>query len=342
MGWVKLIGECAKGGESVNYRTLGRTGIEISEIAFGGGRSGGILIYGDDATRRAAVRRALDLGINWFDTAPQYGQGKSEQAMGWLLEEIGDTPYLSTKVMVKEEELDDIAGAIERSMSESLTRLRRDSVDLLQLHNKIAPQAGGRALGIEHVLGPGGVADGLERLRDQGLTRFIGLTALGDAAATCRVLASGRFDTAQVYYNVLNPSAGQTMPAAWTGFDGSGIVATCREHDVGIMAIRVFAASYIATPVRTGRESILTADTTAENEVRMAEAVFAELGTDYGSRAQTAVRFALANGDISTVIIGLSEIAHLDQAAAAMEMGALPADARARLDALYETDFGRV
>ena len=132
------------------------------------------------------------------------------------------------------------------------------------------------------------------------------------------------------------------MPAAWTGFDARGIIATCRECDVGILAIRVFAASYIATLVRTGRESILTADTTAEDERRMAEAVFADLGTDYGSRAQTAVRFALANADISTVIIGLSEIAHLDQAAGAMEMGPLPADARARLDALYETDFGRL
>ena len=326
----------------MKYRTLGRTGIEISEIAFGGGRSGGILIYGDDATRRAAIRRTLDLGVNWFDTASQYGQGKSEEALGWLLQEIEETPYLSTKVMVKTEDLGDIPGAIERSMTESLTRLQRDSVDLFQLHNKIASEPGDRVVSVDQVIGPGGIAEAMERLRDQGLTSFIGLTALGDKSATRQVLESQRFDTAQVYYNVLNPSAGQPMPAAWTGFDSGGIVETCRENHVGILAIRIFAASYIATPERTGRESILTDNTTEDNESRMAEAVFADLGTEFGSRAQTAVRFGLANPDISTVVIGLSEIAHLEEANGAVESGALPTDALARLDTLYETDFGQI
>ena len=72
----------------MKYRRFGRTGLEVSEIAFGCGRTGGILIDADDATRRKAVRRALDLGVNWFDTAPQYGNGKSEEALGWLLGEV--------------------------------------------------------------------------------------------------------------------------------------------------------------------------------------------------------------------------------------------------------------
>ncbi|MBT5047024.1 MAG: hypothetical protein HOM58_00850, partial [Rhodospirillaceae bacterium] len=84
----------------MKYRRLGKTELQISEIAFGGGRSGGILIDADDDTRRRAVRMALDHGINWFDTAPQYGDGKSEEALGWLLAEIDETPYVSTKVRI--------------------------------------------------------------------------------------------------------------------------------------------------------------------------------------------------------------------------------------------------
>jgi predicted aldo/keto reductase-like oxidoreductase len=79
----------------MNHRTFGRSGIEISEIVFGGGGVGGILIHQDDATKREAIRRALAGGINWIDTAAMYGNGKSEEALGWLLPEAGATPYLS-------------------------------------------------------------------------------------------------------------------------------------------------------------------------------------------------------------------------------------------------------
>ena len=84
----------------MKYRKFGRTGLEISEIVFGGGKVGGILIDADDDTRRKAIRRALDAGINWIDTAAQYGEGRSETALGWLLGEIDDQPYLSTKFRI--------------------------------------------------------------------------------------------------------------------------------------------------------------------------------------------------------------------------------------------------
>jgi len=324
----------------MNYRRLGRTGLQISELAFGGGRSGGILIDADDDTRRRAVRLALDHGINWFDTAPQYGQGRSEEALGWLLAETGERPRVSTKVMIGDDDLGDIAGRVERSLHESLRRLRRDSVDLLQLHNRIDAQPGNRAITAAHVLGPGGVAEGMERLRDQGLIRFMGLTALGDRHETRKVIDSGRFDTAQVYYNMINPSAARdTMPARWSGFDSTGIMAACRAQDMGILAIRIFAAGYLASPVRTGRESILTADTDADSEARMADAVFTALAEAHGSRAQTAVRFALSSRDVATAIVGLAEPSHLDEAVAAAKMGPLPAAALQRLEAFYKSGF---
>lgn len=325
----------------MKYRRFGRASLEVSEIAFGGGRSGGILIDADDETRRMAVRAALDYGINWFDTAPQYGQGKSEEALGWLLEEVPETPFVSTKVMVTEADHGDIAGAVERSLEQSLKRLRRNYVDVLQLHNRIGTTDTDRWITAEQILGQKGVAEGMERLREQGLIRFMGLTALGDKLETRRVIESGRFDSAQVYYNMINPSAARAaMPTAWHGFDSTGIMEACKTQDMAIMAIRIFAASYLASPVRTGRESILTNDTDHDSEGHMAETLFERMGDSCGSRAQTALRFALSNSDVSTAIIGLAEPRHLDEAIDGAAMGPLPPPALKTLETLYETGFG--
>jgi aryl-alcohol dehydrogenase-like predicted oxidoreductase len=147
-------------------------------------------------------------------------------------------------------------------MSESLKRLKRDSVDLLQLHNPID------ASNVEQVLG--GALEGLERMRAQKLARFIGLTALGEAPAIVRALDSGRFDSAQVYYNLLNPSAARAMPKGWTGHDFSGVCAACKRHDVAMMNIRVFASGVLATDERHGREVVVTRDSDLDVEAQRA------------------------------------------------------------------------
>ena len=113
----------------------------------------------------------------------------------------------------------------------------------------------------------------------------------------------------------------------------------CDEQDMAIMAIRVFAASYLATPVRTGRESILTENTTADKEARAAKAVFGVLGDEFGTWAQTAVRFALSNQMVSTTIVGLSDEAHLDEAAQGAEKGPLDSAAMKKLKQLYRAGF---
>jgi aryl-alcohol dehydrogenase-like predicted oxidoreductase len=323
----------------MKHRTFGRTGIKVSEIIFGGGAVGGVIIHKDDATKRDAIRRALAGGINWIDTAAQYGNGKSEEALGWLLPETGAKPYLSTKFNLNVENLKEIPAQIEESLKGSLTRLKRTSVDLLQLHNRIGSKAGGRVMTVEQILGKNGVADGLERLREKGLIRHMGITAIGEAASVCEVIRSGRFDSAQVYYNLLNPSAGRSMPKNWTGQNLGGIIDTCHANNVAVMAIRIFAAGVIATDERTGRESVLLADTSVAEDERKAKAVFDAIGTEYGTRAQIALRFVLSNPDISCAIIGSSELHHIDEALKAEEMGPLPASVLARLDALYESDF---
>ena len=326
----------------MKHRTFGRSGIRVSEIIFGAGGVGGIVILKDDATKREAIRRALAGGINWIDTAAQYGNGKSEEALGWLLPEAGATPYLSTKFSLDVENLKDVPAQIEERFKGSLARLKRSSVDLLQLHNRIGPKPGGRVMTVEQILGKDGVADGLDRLREKGLIRHMGITAIGEAASVCEVIRSRRFDSAQVYYNLLNPSAARSMPKAWTGQNLGGIMEACRATNVAVMAIRIFAAGVIATDERHGRESVLLADTSVAEDERKAKAVFETIGTGHGTRAQVALRFVLSNPDVSGAVIGSAELHHIYEALQAQAMGPLPAHLLARLDALYETDFGRV
>jgi L-galactose dehydrogenase/L-glyceraldehyde 3-phosphate reductase len=323
----------------MKQRTFGRSGIQVSEIIFGGGNVGGIIIHKDDATKREAIRRALAGGINWIDTAAQYGNGKSEEALGWLLPEVKEKPYLSTKFSLDVDNLKNIPAQIEERLKASLARLKRSSVDLLQLHNRIGSKPGGRVMTVEQILGKDGVADGLDRLRDKGLIRYMGITAIGEAPAVCEVIGSGRFDSAQVYYNLLNPSAARRMPKAWTGHDMCGILDACRENNVAVMAIRIFAAGIIATDERTGRESVLTDNTVPAEEERKARAVLDAIGVGQGTRAQVALRFVLSNPDISCAVIGMAELHHLDEALDGAKMGPLPKDVLRRLDALYESDF---
>lgn len=313
-------------------RRLGRTNLQVSELVFGAGFVGGIMVLPPDDVKRKALRRAFDAGINWIDTAPLYGQGKSEEALGRLLKDFPEKPLLSTKVNV--DDYQDIAGDIERSVAASLKRLRRDSVDLLQLHNRIAAKSGpDRTLGIEDAIRTA------EIMKNLGVSRHVGMTALGETPYVLKAIESGQFDTAQVYYNMLNPSAARRMPPAWRGQDFAGVVDACKRHDMGIMNIRVFASGVLATDVRHGREVALAENSELDVEARRAAAAFGVLKDDYGTRAQTALRFSLANPDLSCVIIGLAELDHLEQAIGAHAKGPLPREAVAKLDGVYERGF---
>jgi len=324
----------------MRYRTFGRSGLQVSELVFGGGWVGGVLIHQDDATKLKTLKRALDAGINWIDTAAAYGQGQSEQALGWLLKEVDTTPYLSTKVVLDTDDLSDIPGQVERGIHASLKRLNRKSVDLLLLHNQIGTTVTSGVVTPDHVLRANGAAEALERMRDQGITRYIGMTALGDPAGCRQIIDSGRFDAAQVYYNMLNPSAARSMPPRWTGHDFGRLIDACKAQGTAVMAIRIFAAGVLASDVRHGREVVITRDADLDREARRAQSVFAALGNTNGTRAQTALRYVLTNPDIACAIFGLAELAHLEEALAGEALGPLPQPALSALEKLYETDFG--
>jgi L-galactose dehydrogenase/L-glyceraldehyde 3-phosphate reductase len=319
--------------------SFGRTGLEISEVALGGGMTGGILINAGESVRWAALQRAVAGGINWIDTAPRYGHGASEETIGRHIAALKPQPQVSTKVRLEADDLADIPGAIERSLEQSLKRLRLDHVALFQLHNKIGPPAGDQ-LRLAPAQIVGAVADTFDRLKENRLIQASGITAIGETDACLEVIESGRFDAAQVYYNALNPSAAwsRTTPA-WKGQDLCGIIQACWRLNMGVLAIRVWAGGLLASAARPERVAIMTADTDLDNEVRCAGAVRAALGTRHGTPAQAALRFTLGNRDLSTRIIGVAELAYLDEALAAVEHGPLPSEAIAKLDQLWATNF---
>lgn len=323
----------------MNYRTLGKTGLRVSEVVFGGGAVGGLLIRGDDDTRRRAIARALAAGINWIDTAPMYGQGASEEAIGWLLDEIpaAERPYVATKALL-DPAAGDLAGQVERSLAESLARLQMDSVDLLQVHNLVYERRGqGSGLSVDDMLGP--VREGLERVRAAGRTRHVGFTANGEGDALKQVVRSGLYESAQIYYNMINPSAGCRVPSQWSGHDFGNLIEVCREEHVGVLVIRALAAGVLATEVRHGREGEIIPNADVASNERKAAQLLEAVGEGEGTRAQVAVRYALSNPGVSGVVVGMAELDHLEEALGAVERGVLPNAVLARLQGIIDVDF---
>src|SRR5436190_6474616 len=195
----------------MEMRVFGRTGMQLSVLGFGCGAVGGLMVRGDAAEQERAIARAIAAGVNYFDTAVQYGNGESEKNLGRVLQSLKPANVVvGTKVRLPSGDFGDIANAVTKSLEGSLARLRLDRVDIFHLHNAITETGGGEALGVRQVLGE--VLPAFERLRQQGKTRFLGLTAIGDTAALHQVIDTRAFDSAQAVYNLLNPSAAAALP----------------------------------------------------------------------------------------------------------------------------------
>ena len=175
----------------MNYRRLGQTGLEVSALGFGCGAVGGLLVRGERKDMVRVVARAIELGITYFDTAPAYGDGASERIFGDALAGVSSPLFLATKIRPTTQDA-------RASVEPSLERLRRDRVDLVQLHGNsyTAAQA-------DEILAPGGLLSQLEALRDEGLIRFIGFTSEDNNPSVYRFIQSGRFDVMQTCYNLL-------------------------------------------------------------------------------------------------------------------------------------------
>ena len=242
-------------------------------------------------------------------------------------------PRISTKYGLKPDDLADPAGAVRRAIEGSLERLGLERVEVFQLHNRIG-NGDESWITPYDLLKPGGVADAFEAVKEAGLTDHIGLTALGAPIAVRDAIASGRFETAQVYYNVLNPSAGRNVPARFDTTDFRGVLGACRAHGLGVFGIRVFAAGVLATTLRHGREIPVTENADPDAEAARAEMLWAALEDQNEPTAATALRFTIAEPRLSTSVFGAATLDHVDIALAAAANGPLAPDAVAKLDAV--------
>jgi aryl-alcohol dehydrogenase-like predicted oxidoreductase len=202
----------------MEVRVFGRAGMRLSVLGCGCGAVGGLMVRGDPLDQERTLARAIDAGVNYFDTAVQYGNGESEKNLGRVLQRLKTANVtVGTKVRLPSSDFGGIADAVAKSLEGGLARLRLDRVDIFHLHNAITETGGGEAISVRQVLGD--VVPAFERLRQQGKTRFLGLTAVGDTAALHQVIDTHAFDSAQVVYNMLNPSAAAGLPTNYPAQD---------------------------------------------------------------------------------------------------------------------------
>ncbi len=328
----------------MQYRTLGKTGLRVSEIGFGCGNVGGLMVSGSHREQRDAVRHALDLGINYFDTARAYGEGRSETNLGRVLDEIGEEVVLSTKIRLESDALQDIGAATVTQVEQGLARLGRDSVDLIHLHTRLANrrESGRFAMTPYEVLGPGGVIEAFKRLRDQGRVGFFGFTGLGDVEAIHALVDSGEFHSFQAYYNLLNPSAGQPVPDGFSALDYGRVIDRAAAQGMGVVVIRVLAAGVLsATPESGGGTSREPLSAGSDHGLDVARAYKLAFLKDHGlgSLPQAAIRFALMKIEVGTVLVGFSNNEQIDEAVECSGASPLPEPAMAALREVWDKDF---
>ena len=312
----------------MEYRVLGRTGLCVSQLAFGAGPIPAVMTTGGQAEQHAIVRRALDVGINWFDTAAGYGAGQSEASLGDALHHLRshDAVQLATKVRVAGDDFENLEMAVRRSLEGSLSRLRTNGVALLQLHNAITWRRDDEpsSVSVDDVLGENGIAYQLERLKEERLVAAIGLTGTGQADALREVIASGRFDTIQAPYNLANPSAGQSMSSDFPETNYGNVFAECARQNMGVFAIRVYAGGALAG-LPPGPHTLQTRyfplDLYRRDQAR-ADRWRDELARHGLTLLEAALRFSLSHPAVTAAIVGFSTPQQIDEAVAYANAGA--------------------
>src|SRR4051794_35661156 len=329
----------------MQLRVFGRTGMQLSLLGFGCGAVGGLMVRGDAADQERTIARAIAAGVNYFDTAVQYGDGESERNLGRVLQKLKPANVaVGTKVRLAPSETGRIADAVTISLEGSLARLRLERVDILHLHNPITENGGDSALSVRQVLDD--VVPAFEQLRQQGKIRFLGMTALGDTAALHQVIDARVFDSAQVVYNMLNPSAAAELPQNYPAQDYGRLFDHTKAAGVGVVGIRVLAGGAlsgsaerhpIAGPAPEPIGSAMSYDADIDRARRLLPLVKEGFAA---SLTEAATRFALCHPAMGTILVGMATPQQVEDALAAAEKGPLPQAALDRLSALRQAFSG--
>lgn len=298
----------------MNYRTLGKTGLQVSELGMGGLFVASRFSTGNEEARRA-VQRALALGVNFVDTAPTYLD--SEEVLGYALAGTTQPYYLSTKLSGRPQPFNpqDKAG-LRQLFEESLQRLGRDRVDILMIHEPDRPSQYDWFTDHERFHGP--VCELLAELKSEGLIRFTGLGGT-TAYELPHIINTGQYDVVLTAFNyslLWQEALLEVLPAAKQ--QGMGIIvgsplqqgALARRYDDEVN----HGARWLSSPRREQYKRLYA----LLDEIDLP---LPELG----------LRFVLSNPDISTVLMGARSVEEVEANVRAAEKGPLPADLLARI-----------
>ena len=319
----------------MEYTVLGRTGLRVSRVGFGGGGIGQVWGPTSEEESVRAVHRALERGINFFDVAPSYGNGTAEKALGIALQDRRDQAIVATKMRLAAGEMDDVDAAVRRSVDASLLRLRMDAVDVLHVHNRFTARRGDHpdSLSADDVLGP--VLEAYQKMQRAGKIRFIGLSAMEPHVPSLkRMMESGEYDTVLAYYNLLNWTA-QEPPPGVPMFDNGQIIPLAKSLGMGVIGIRSHAAGELSQQV----DRPVPPGTLLEQDVTRVKNLGFLLDGPIRTMSQAAMVFCLMNRDIDTTVPEVKNVTETEEIAGCMDLSPIPAHHLDRLRELYARDF---
>ena len=295
----------------MNLRTLGHTGLRVSEIGFGAWGIGARQWIGakDDESVRA-LNRAIDLGLSFIDTALAYGDGHSEEIVGRVVRSRRERIAVATKIPPKNRRWP-ASGPVGEvfpgdylvaSTEESLRHLGLETIDLQQMH-----------VWTDDFLGQGDWPAAVEKLKAQGKIRHFGIS-LGEHTPEngLRAVESGVVDTVQVIYNIFDQSPEDRLFPA------------CLARNVGVLArVPLDEGGLTGTitpettfPADDFRNNYFRGGRKAEVHARVRR-IAEDLGIGLGAMPETAIRFALSHPAVSTVIPGMRSVKNVESNCAA-------------------------
>lgn len=330
----------------MEMRIFGRTGMKVSTLGFGCGAVGGLMVRGDPADQERAIGRALDAGVNYFDTAVQYGNGESEKNLGRILSKLKPRDAIvGTKVRLPPGTTQ-VADTIAKSLEGSLQRLGRDQVDILHFHNPIGTAGGGNPFSARQMMED--ILPAFDALRRQGKVRFLGITATGDTPALQEVIDARAFDSAQITYNMLNPSAAVALPPNYPAQDYGRLFDHAQAAGVGVIGIRVLAGGALSGtaerhPLASPPPAPIGSAMTYEGDLKRAQRLAPLVDEGYAATlAEAATRFCITHPAMGTILVGVATPKQFEDALAAVLKGPLPNAALDRLAQLQQMFAGEV
>jgi aryl-alcohol dehydrogenase-like predicted oxidoreductase len=303
----------------MNYRSLGRTGLSVSALGYGAWGIGKAMWVGaDDRESMRSLRRAIELGVNFIDTALVYGDGHSEELVGRAVREAGTTVHVASKIPPKNYQWPAREGVaagdaypadwVVECTERSLVNLGVGTIDVQQFH-----------VWSDEWVGQGDWAGAVERLRSDGKIRYFGVSINdhqpGNALALVR---SGLVDTVQVIYNVFDQSPEDSLfPAVQDA--GVGVIVRVPLDEGGLTG-RIRPGTGL--PDGDWRNSYFGGDRKQQVWDRL-QAIADELGVPVEHVPEIALRYCLSHPAVSTVIPGMRSLRNVDANVAAAGLGPL-------------------